>query len=61
MSVALCCCGIIRNRYCPWLNDGHRAWVTFDRGIVYRLAIMGADRRHRCNLSIDLVRQTGYF
>ena len=51
----------MRNRHCPWLNDDHRTRVTFGHGIVYRLAILGAVRRHRCNLSIDLVRQIRYF
>jgi hypothetical protein len=35
--------------------------VTFGHGIVDRVAIIRAVRRHRRNLSIDLVKQIRYF
>src|SRR6266567_9543710 len=61
MPVALRCRGLARNGGRPGWNYDRGLRITFEHGVVNGFAIIRAIRRHRRNLSIDLIEQFGKF
>ena len=49
------------NRRHSWRNDNRGLRMTFDDGIVHRVAIIRAVRCHRSNIGINLIKQVRYF
>ena len=57
MFVARHCGGFTWNGRYPWWNDNRRVRMTLGDSIVDSLTVIRAICRHRCNISIDLIKQ----